>query len=1118
MKLWKGGGVCLLPALLAIVLAANAWAQAPTGTITGTVTDQSGAVVPNANITITEKSTNTNRTEKTNAQGLYSAPALSPGDYLVKAEAPGFRTLQREAQVTAGTTTTVDLNMAVGAATEVMTVEAASAQINYETQAVQGNVTRQTIQELPLNGRNFLSLASIEPGVQVYNTAPPAQFNSQFYVGVNSALGGVGTRLTVDGGDINDEMEGGSSMNLSQEVVQEFQLSALNYDISTGITNVGAINIVTRSGTNDFHGSAYFFYRDHNMAAYPALKRPTDPTAFNPACANPSSAGCNRIENPFFARKNPGFWVAGPIMKDKLFFFFNLERQFQTSVLTDQFDIPELQPLDAIFASPEHYNYITARFDYHLSAKHTMFVRYSHDGNFTFGPYRGTHPEPSIWNYNQNWSDQNMMGITSTLTPNLVNDLRFQFHYWQNNVTLTNPQDCQAPCIGLGLPSIEGLQGSSVGTFAGVSDNSPQFRQARSYEINDGVTWQKGSHRIRFGIDYEYMRTKVVPWDACYLGCLSLYSAQTTRSLVNSTYGGSGAGYLASYFPTLPTAIGSTNDLLNLPVFNTSTSIYSGFPVGNGTFPGYYEHDQGGVNQRIAPYIGDTWKVRDNLTVNYGVGYDVETGIFYSNIPRPQFLAPILEGQTGGVPYGLGAPQPNKLDFAPQAGFSWALGKSKKTVIRGGAGIYWDTNDIWNHFREGGAIGPVGDGRTTLSAQSFNNIFPNIYNFSSPTGGAPTPIPVGASLPLNALTNMTLGQFIQIYNAQIPALQTQFGTLTQKSGPIAVSGIDVAKTGIEIFPSKFPLPHTYQTSIGVQRDLGHDMVLTVDYARRIFIHTNVGEEDLNRSTRYINGKPAPVIPQCTASQLYVPGQECSNGTVTIWDPEGRSVYNGLLAKLVKRFSNRYQFTASYALQKQVAMAVVNLDNLFAGYGPVLPKQNFNFAGVVNLPWGFSLSLNSSMISASPTTPIVVGVDLNGAGNTNFPITEADPALAGKYNCFNYNCGKQTIIDAITYWNANLAGTKDARGTTLPTLPIPKNFNFSSPLISQDIRLTKTFTYKERYKLAIFGEAFNVLNVANLTGYSTVLNTTAFGQPTSRFAQVFGSGGPRAFQVGTRVSF
>ena len=111
--------------------------------------------------------------------------------------------------------------------------------------------------------------------------------------------------------------------------------------------------------------------------------------------------------------------------------------------------------------------------------------------------------------------------------------------------------------------------------------------------------------------------------------------------------------------------------------------------------------------------------------------------MFYSNLPLPQYLAPILEGQTGGEPYGLGATQPNSADFSPIVGFAWALGKDKKTVIRGGGGMYWDTQPIWQHFREGAAIGPLGDGRTTLAASAFTNTVPGIINFS--TGGTLLP-------------------------------------------------------------------------------------------------------------------------------------------------------------------------------------------------------------------------------------------------------------------------------------------------------------------------------------------------------------------------------------------
>ena len=190
-----------------------------------------------------------------------------------------------------------------------------------------------------------------------------------FNVTILGGGGGVGSIITLDGGTINDEMEGGTSLNFSQDMVQEFQLSALNYDVSTGISTNGGVNIVTRSGTNDFHGSGYFYFRDHNMAAYPGLQRNT----FNP--------------NPFFARRNPGVSVGGPILKNKLFFFFNYEYMSQTSVYTEQQDLASLQPINGIFPSPYKYKWVNARFDYRISDKNTIFARYTHDGNQDFGPY-----------------------------------------------------------------------------------------------------------------------------------------------------------------------------------------------------------------------------------------------------------------------------------------------------------------------------------------------------------------------------------------------------------------------------------------------------------------------------------------------------------------------------------------------------------------------------------------------------------------------------------------------------------------------------------------------------------------------------------------------------------
>src|SRR5258708_7184310 len=290
-----------------LVTVFTVYAQAPTGIISGNVTDESGAVIPNATITIKNKATGFARTVTTSALGLYSAPALPAGDYVVQAEVTGFRTLLRDATVQTGESTTVNLPMQLGGTKDVVTVEGVTAQINYDTHNIQGVIQRSTIQDLPLNGRSFMQLAALEPGVTIASGST-AQFNTLFTVSVLGA--GNRTVFTIDGGNVSDNIDVGggiSAMNSSQETVQEFQLSSVNFDLATPIAAGGAINVVTRSCSNEFHGSGYFFFRDHNMAAYPNLKR--DP--LNP--------------NPFFARRNPGFWFGGPLKKDRLFFFFNYE-------------------------------------------------------------------------------------------------------------------------------------------------------------------------------------------------------------------------------------------------------------------------------------------------------------------------------------------------------------------------------------------------------------------------------------------------------------------------------------------------------------------------------------------------------------------------------------------------------------------------------------------------------------------------------------------------------------------------------------------------------------------------------------------------------------------------
>jgi Carboxypeptidase regulatory-like domain len=1097
----KALSTLIIVVLLAFCSTSRLEGQTSTGTILGTVSDASGAVVPSANVSVTNKATGATRTLTTNNDGLFSVPALVSGEYEVRVEVQGFRTEVRSAQVLAGTSTTVNMALSLGATQEVVNVEAATAQMNFDSNTVAGSIERNVIQETPLNGRSFLQLGTLEPGVQVIAGATgtrnaPVQI-SILGGGTNVSFTTNSTLLTLDGLSLMDLLDGGNTdLNFSQEMVQEFQITSLNFDIATGITSLGAVNIVSRGGGNDFHGSGFYFYRDHNMAAYPALKRSTQ---------NP---------NPFFERKNPGFYVSGPIKKDKVFFFFNFENINQVQAITFQPDLVSLAPLAANYDSPARYHYRNVRFDWRISDKHTAFLRYTHDGNFAFSPETGAPSVPSAWVNLNNWSDQFAMGITSTLTPNLVNDFRLGWRYWDNKENPPSAAQCAFPCVDALGPYIT-LTGSSVFS-SGVTSTALQRRIARHYEPQDTISWQKGTHRFKMGGDLD------VYVDLWLYGLYSQtaasgYSPESAASLFP-------AGFLPTYLPNLPKTITSTADLYNLPL-----NITTGY-LGNLIIPGQYH--QGSERRDLRPkiYFQDTWKLRPNLTVNYGLAWQVQTGNYNSDLPNPQLLSPILAGN-------LTPTKVNWLNFGPALGFTWSPHNSQKTVIRGGAGLYWDTEPGYQRMQNVGLIGPLGNGPIGITSQLFTNTFPGIVQV---VGGQVVPVPIGAPVPYGALTNFTIGDWVQTYAAQKGTLNGVLGATPPKNGPYSVTGLDVAKNsaGSYLYPPYVPITRSYQMSIGVQRDLGHDMVLQVDYARRVNVNTQLGPVDLNHYNEYINGVRTPVIPACKTAPDLNPNDECSTGSLGFNENYGRAVYNALLVKWQKRMSNRYQFTVSYAFQNLAGLTTLwNLNNWNAATGPLIPQHNLNVSSVVNLPWGFELTLNSSIISRNPVQPLATGVDITGTNATY--TTPIDPT-GELYRCFPTDCGKADLAKFVAAFNATYAGTKQANGRTIPSFVIPSDYQFGDPTLSQDFRLTKVFSYKERYRLAIFGEVFNAFNIANLTGYSFALDaynaaacgplaagavtttcaaqTYAFGKPTQRAGQSFLSSGPRAFQVGVRFSF
>lgn len=1035
------------------------FAQAPIGTIVGTVSDESGAVVVGASITVTNLDTGLKRELKSTDDGQYSVAALPAGRYEVRTSMAGFRQILREAAVVVGSTTTVDIRLQVGAVSEVVSVDAATSQIAYDSHKIDGVIGRNQIESLPLNGRSFLQLAFLEPGVGV-GTQSLAQYNAQFSVSVLGSSSGK-TAITVDGGNVRNSLEGGTAQNFSQEVVEEFQISSANFDLSTGIAASGAINIVSRSGGNAFHGGAYFFFRDNNMSAYPALRR------------NPFAP------DPFFARRQSGFLVSGPIKKDKLFFFFNMENNNQDAVVTVQPDSPYFASLAQNASNPYDARQISAKFDYRISQRHNLFARYSHDGNKGFGPRSGS-PLPSNWLVNRNWADQSIMGLTSTFRSTLVNDFRFAYHYWSNRNLHPTANECPG-CLGLGLPEM-----SVVGTNVrfGNTANAPQGRDMRRYNIVNNMTWQKGAHRMRFGGSFE---------NAPFTG----YWA----------FGDPAAGQVwgpdimvANRIPLaafgLPNQFVTNADVLRLPL-----AVFA-IGVGDPSQPPPYNKDKAGNNRRYHFFWQDTFRVNKKLTLNYGLAWQFESTLVNGDLNKPALLAPIMES--------LEPTKPTYTNWTPSFGFAYNPFKDNKTVIRGGGGFYYDTTELSQRLGERAAIGPVGNGRQQFGGQSIPNPTAGIVN---PIPGALPNVNVGTPLDFRTLpTGFRLSDLINI----LPQVRAQAEALTANPNPndLSVRNINISKQGTDIYPYRYGPGYSRHLTLGVQREVRKDLVVNADFVYRHGFREDLGALDYNRFFR-IQG---PVIPRCVGAQAADPRANCSTGSIGIRTSAGRSVYRALLVKVDKRFSKRYQFMASYALAAAQGMnGITNLDNWFENWGPVGGRHSLNVSGIVDLPFKVQASFISSMGTRGPYRPQLGSVDLDGDG--------LDTAFLPGWNVPDRNPTKERLEKAVAGWNAaypdlpNGQRPRTSRGQAIPRLSLPADYSFGDNFSSQDIRLTKIIQFRERYKLNLFVEGFNVFNIANLGGISNSLNNPAsFGIPTSRASQVFGSGGPRAFQLGGRFSF
>ena len=1008
-------------------------------------------------VTVKNADTGQSRSATTDETGEFVFAQLPPGVYELSVTAAGFQNPRKTVVVQTGSTTRADVQLTVDVLQQAVEAIAYLPELRYDWHGVDGVVSRFQIENLPLNGREFLQLSILEPGV----TAAPRGgfFSRQFDVSVLGASSAQ-TRYTMDGSPIHNPLVGGMPQNFSQEVVQEFQIQTVNFDLSTGLSGAGAVNVVTRSGGNEYHGSGFFLFRDHNLSAYPALRR--DPS-------NP---------DPFFARRQWGFHVGGPILKDRLFFFTNLEHNNQDGVFTIQPRSPDLARFGGIFPSPFDSTQVSTRFDIRVNDKHMAFLRYSHDGNNGFAPPAGQGNLPSNWSANSNWADQSVGSLSSAVRPNLINELRFSYWYWQTRNLPPNRSNCPGECIGLGMPEISILGSDFV---AGNFVLAPQGGDTRRYHLTDNLSWHKGRHLMRFGFEWQYERS------AGFLafiepGSMVLYSPEIVGAFNEDPRVSP-----QSRIP-LPESFNTLDDILQLPLV--------GFSVGFGdpSLPPQFRSDEARSDHLWRMYWQDTWRVRPRLTLNYGLSYFYHPDLANHDLSKPQYLEPLLGSD------GLAATRRDKNNFGPLAGFAWNASRDNRTVVRAGAGIYYDLPLDSLRLRERTTIGPRGTGRFIVDG----SIIPN------PIAGIPGVPLLRPLIFTSGPTNFRGAHVVQILPDVRSFLEQQLGDPSNTD--LSVRNIEVFKQGTGLVARDFTAPYSAHMNAGVQRELATNLVLSADFVYRRFVHQNMGDIDFNRW----GSAGGPVIRACQVPELLDTSAQCSSGPITVQVSGGLATYRGLMVRVDKRWSRGIQFRGSYALSNHKGFnGVINNNDWFESYGPrdTDRRHVFTFSGIADLPWGLRLSGVSKILSGAPFRAQLFGVDLNGDGTIN------DPLPGTGWNQLGRSLDREGLRSLVGQFNTTLAGQRTPTGQLISPLTLPSSFDFSDTVFSQDFRLARIFQLSERYELNVFGEVFNLFNVANLDGYGVNLaDSAAFGRPSRRVNQVFGSGGPRAFQLGVRFSF
>ena len=571
--------VTILSSLLLLSVVSGAQ-ELGTAVLNGDVTDPQGAVVLGAHVTARSLSTGVQRTSVTNHVGLFVFNNLAPGQYEVRVEATGFAPAQATVRLEVGQQASLKFPLTIEQEKTTIVIDDSDSipLINTVSSVVDGVINAQQIDNLPLNGRNFLELALLIPG----NTIAPNFDPTKSSTVVISSAGqlGRGGNVSIDGMDNNDDVVGGMLVNIPEDGVQEFQIATNRFSAEVGRSGSAVVNVVTKSGSNTLHGSASFYERDKALQAVPAT--------FNAS----ATAG----ETPPFRRQQYAGTLGGPLIKDKLFWFGAFEyRDELGGVLVGTRD-PANQSISNSFASTPLTDPMgTVRGDWQITSKDLLALHYSIErqsvtggASFLSGAPIGSASERqdarnNFQTFQTSW--------TRVLSPTLLNRASFSFN---NFINRTNPV---APGIELDFPSIAD----------GASYRVPQQTRQKRLQWDDGVDWTHGQHNLRFGGQVQHIGADF------NLGVFQGGAIEFIQNFADFDHNNDGV----------------TNDqdlLFAVTIRSGKPSVPLIIPDAN--------------NNHFATYVQDDWRVHPQFTLNLGLRYELDTDV--NNVGHYNQVNPIL--------------------------------------------------------------------------------------------------------------------------------------------------------------------------------------------------------------------------------------------------------------------------------------------------------------------------------------------------------------------------------------------------------------------------------------------------------------------------------------------